>query len=71
MSQLFRHRIETTIEHLIALLDEMDGDCDLEIEAPEEQHDAEADPTEAGIADAASLEYILAENSRRQRGLKR
>ncbi|ESX95730.1 hypothetical protein [Mesorhizobium sp. LNJC405B00] len=35
----FRDRIEATIEHLIAMLDAMDGDTDREPEPLEEQHD--------------------------------
>jgi hypothetical protein len=42
MSAFFRRRIEATIEHMIALLDEMDGDTDLEADPVEEQNDREA-----------------------------
>lgn len=67
MSVFFRRRVENTIEHMIGLLDEMDGDPDLEPEPIEEQHDREADPAERGIADKAAMEFVLAELSR-QRG---
>ncbi|RWK79626.1 MAG: hypothetical protein EOR51_11995 [Mesorhizobium sp.] len=57
MSAFFRRRVEATIEHMIGLLDEMDGDPDLEPEPIEEQHDREAvDPS-----------FALAERSRRKR----
>lgn len=44
-----RQRIEATIEHLVALLDTIDGDPDLE-----DGGDAEPDPLEPYLADAAS-----------------
>jgi hypothetical protein len=37
-----RALIETEIERLLSILDEMDGDSDLEPDPLEEQHDAEA-----------------------------
>ncbi|ESY15181.1 hypothetical protein [Mesorhizobium sp. LNJC394B00] len=61
MSTFFRDRIEATIEHLIAVLDEMDGDTDREPEPIEEQHDREAVPLRA------SPEFVLAEVRRRYR----
>lgn len=41
MSVFFRRRVETTIEHMIRMLDELDGDPDLEPEPVEEQGDEE------------------------------
>lgn len=64
MSAFFRKRIEATIEHLIAVLDEMDGDPDQEPEPIEEQHDREAD---LGISDRATPAFVLAETTRRHR----
>jgi len=69
MSAFFRRRVEATIEHLIAVLDELDGDPDLEPEPTEEQHDCEADPSEAGVADKAALRFVIAEMARRKRHL--
>ncbi|MER8514763.1 hypothetical protein NKH47_17670 [Mesorhizobium sp. M1060] len=57
MSAFFRRRVEATIEHMLGLLDEMDGDPDLEPEPVEEQHDREA----------ASFTYVLADRARRRR----
>ncbi|MES0040000.1 hypothetical protein [Mesorhizobium sp. M0091] len=57
MSAFFRRRVEATIEHMIGLLDEMDGDPDLEAEPVEEQHDREA----------TGFTYFLAERARRRR----
>ncbi len=52
-----RTRIEATIELLLALLDTIDGDPDLE-----DAGDAEPEPLEPYLADAASdLEYDSAE----------
>lgn len=52
-----RTRIEATIEHLLALLDTIDGDPDLE-----DGGDAEPEPLEPYLADAASdLEHDPAE----------
>lgn len=64
MSEFFRRRVEATIEHLIEVLDELDGDADLETEPAEEQHDGEDDPAENGIVDRASLAFVLARISR-------
>lgn len=63
--------MEDAIDTLIDLLDQIDGDTDLEPELDEEPHDLEADPAEDGIADKASLAFILAEKARRQRLRKR
>lgn len=68
MSVFFRRRIEATIDHMIDMLDAMDGDPDLEPEPVEEQHDREDDPAERGIADKAAMGFVLAEMSR-QRGI--
>jgi hypothetical protein len=57
--------VEDAIDTL--LLDHMDGDPDLEPEHLEEQHDFEADPAEDGIADKASLAFILAERAKKER----
>lgn len=57
MSVFFRRRVEATIEHMIGLLDEMDGDPDLEAEPAEEQHDREA----------VDFRFVIAEMSRRRR----
>ena len=70
MSAFFRRRIENTIEHMIELLDKMDGEPDLEADPDEEQHDFEADQSELGIADRAALAFVLAEMSRRSRIVK-
>ncbi len=43
MSAFFRQRVERTIEHMIEMLDDLDGDPDLEAEPVEEQHDREID----------------------------
>lgn len=68
MNAAFRRRIiEVTIEHLIAVLDEMDGDCDMEPEPAEEQHDRELDSAEDGIGDELALRAILAECAKRKR----
>lgn len=45
-----RSRIEDQIDKLIAMLDAMDGDPDLE-----DGHDAEDDPADLGIADDGGL----------------
>lgn len=71
MSAFFRRRVEATIEHLIGVLDEMDGDPDGEHEPVEEQHDRELDPAEDGVADKAALSFVLAEMSRRNRKIQR
>jgi len=61
MSVFFRQRIEATIEHLIDVLDKMDGDPDLEVEPVEEQHDREGEPATAPIS------FVVAEARRRYR----
>lgn len=61
-----RRRVEGAIDTLINLLDELDGDPDLEKDPPEDQHDREADPAEDGIADKASWAFVLAENAKRR-----
>ncbi|MFD1791493.1 hypothetical protein ACFSE0_07560 [Ochrobactrum teleogrylli] len=43
--KLDRLSIAAEIERLIDMLDQLDDDPDLELEPPEEQHDAEADLT--------------------------
>ncbi|MDE3176821.1 MAG: hypothetical protein KGM15_12030 [Pseudomonadota bacterium] len=45
-----RRRLEASLENLIGLLDELDGDPDLE-----DGHDREGDPAERGLADADGL----------------
>jgi len=65
MSAFFRRRVEATIEHMIGLLDQMDGDADLEPETVEEQHDREADPTESGTWTTSEIRF-LSELSRRR-----
>lgn len=67
MSAFFRRRVEATIEHLITVLNEMDGDCDFEPEQDEEQNDRELDPAESGIADELALWVVIAEYAKRQR----
>lgn len=67
MSAFFRRRVEATIEHLITVLNEMDGDCDFEPEPDEEQNDRELDPAEFGIADELALRAVIAEYAKRQR----
>ncbi|MGB6085526.1 hypothetical protein [Parvibaculum sp.] len=64
MSEFFRKRIEATIEYLLTVLDEMDGDPDFEPEPLEEQNDAEADLTwTSGIAPGW---FLVAERARRR-----
>lgn len=43
MSAFFRRRVEATIERMIDVLDQIDGDPDFEPDPVEEQHDAEPD----------------------------
>ena len=62
-----RRRVEDAIDTLIDLLDAFDGDTDLEPEPAEDLHDREADPAEDGIADKASLAFILADMAKRKR----
>lgn len=56
-----RERIEALVERLIHLLDQDDGDADLEAEP-----DLEEDPAEWGIADHGALYLFEVEVSRRQ-----
>ncbi len=62
-----RRTIEDLVEHLISVLDEIDGDVDFEIEPLEEQHDLEAADFVAGLASRA---FVIAESARRQRVLR-
>lgn len=59
-----RQRIELTVDSLIAFLDEIDGDPDLESDPPEEQHDAEAELTWTVVP--VPTFYVIAENARRR-----
>lgn len=52
--QAFRAKVETLLEELICLLDELDGDPDLE-----DGQDAENDPAEQGIADRDALDILM------------
>jgi len=61
-----RRLLEGAIEHLIELLDEADGDPDLEPEPIEEQHDAEAIPTTCKPIARASHAFVIAEQVRRK-----
>ena len=64
-ADLIRLLIEATIEHLVALLDTIDGDPDLE-----DGGDAEPEPLEPHLADAASdLEYDPAQMGEPDDGL--
>lgn len=54
MTPAQRVLVELLVEELIAKLDRDDGDPDFE-----EQHDAETDPAEDGIADWPSLALML------------
>ncbi|UVK43260.1 hypothetical protein BPNPMPFG_005038 [Mesorhizobium sp. AR07] len=58
MSKFFRRRVEATIEHMIGMLDEMDGDADLEPETVEERHDREA---------VDIISFVITEISKRRR----
>ena len=62
--QALRHRIGVTVDRLIAILDEIDGDPDLEPEPTEEQHDAEAELT--WTTAPIPMFYVIAENARRR-----
>ena len=54
-----RRRLESTLENLIGLLDELDGDPDLE-----DGHDREDDPAESGIGDDdGRIEQLVGEPS--------
>ena len=50
-----RERAERTIEALIAMLDELDGDPDLEDHELEDDGDLEWDPAENGLGDPDGL----------------
>lgn len=59
-----RAAIEAEIERLLCILDNMDGDSDLEPEPGEEQHDAEAELTwTSGLAPEW---FVIAERARRK-----
>lgn len=62
-----RRAIEDMIEHLMALLDSIDGDPDFELEPLEEQNDLEAGPGDDIASQRASMNFVLAEMSRRKR----
>lgn len=55
--RLRRSELEHRIEELIALLDVMDGEADLE-----EGGDRELDPAESGLADRDALDVFIAES---------
>lgn len=61
---LSRAEIAAEIERLITILDEMDGDADLEPDPCEEQHDAEAELT--WNSGAAPEWFVVAEQARRR-----
>lgn len=67
MSEFFRQRVASTIEQLIAFLDELDGDPDFEPETQEEQHDREEEPATKPMA---SEQFVLAELRRRYRSTR-
>lgn len=50
-----RERAERTIEALIAMLDELDGDPDIEGDELEDDGDQEGDDAENGVADWEGL----------------
>lgn len=55
-----RQRIEAAIETLIEVLDFLDGDCDAEEDdPPEDNHDAEQDWGEWGVADHCALNLVM------------
>ncbi|PSJ53651.1 hypothetical protein [Pseudaminobacter soli (ex Li et al. 2025)] len=59
-----RAAIEAEIERLLCLLDNMDGDPDLEPDPLEEQHDAEAELTwNSGLAPDW---FVIAERARQK-----
>ncbi|MGN7960524.1 hypothetical protein [Ochrobactrum sp. DDT2] len=62
--KLDRLSIAAEIERLIDMLDQLDDDPDLELEPPEEQHDAEADLTWTN--GYAPDWFVIAERSRRK-----
>lgn len=59
-----RLSIAAEIERLIDMLDQLDDDPDIELETPEEQHDAEADLTWTN--GYAPDWFVIAERSRRK-----
>jgi hypothetical protein len=59
-----RKLLEDTIEELIDLLDQADGDPDLEDDEAEEQHDGEVDLT--WQSDGVPCFYLIAEAARRR-----
>ena len=73
-----RQHVEAEIERLIAFLDALDGDCDLEDGGDAEpslpcyprmingrpEYDLEEDPAEDGIADQDALELIQVTDTR-------
>jgi hypothetical protein len=61
-----RRLLEGAIECLIELLDDVDGDPDLEPEPIEEQHDAEAVPVTVKPVPRASPGFVIAERALRQ-----
>lgn len=61
-----KRAIEDMIQHLMAVLDTLDGDPDFELEPLEEQHDIEADLTVGVTEHRASMNFVLAEMSRRK-----
>lgn len=65
-----RRLLEGAIERLIELLDDVDGDPDLEPEPIEEQHDAEAVPVTSKPARRASRAFVIAERTLRQTKLR-
>lgn len=71
IDKVLRLRIEFTVERLITLLDEIDGDPDTEPDPVEDQHDREVDPAEDGIADKAAMKFVVAETARRKRKSRR
>lgn len=64
-TEALRPRIEAAIESLLALLDEIDGDADQEMDedeeddSPEDGGDLEHDIAEWGVADRDALDLIL------------
>jgi len=60
----WRQQVEDAIERLINLLDDIDGDPDLEPEPLEEQHDREAELT--WTSDEIPRFYLIAERARRK-----
>lgn len=61
---LSRAEIETIIERLLAILDAIDGDPDLEHDLAEEQYDAEADIS--WNTEVSPYWFVIAEQARRK-----